>query len=253
MSLFQPAQKATTKARIALAGPSGSGKTYTALAVATGLADGQPIALVDTEHGSASLFADRFAFDTAVMSPPYQVDKYKRAIAEAEQGGYGVLVIDSLTHAWKGEGGVLDQVDAEKKRSGGGANDFSAWKTGDKLWRSLLDAILAADLHVIATMRSKTEWVLEADQRGKQVPRKVGMAPEARDGIEYEFTLTGDIDHAHTLIVSKSRAEQFADAVIEKPGHEFGGQLLAWLRDGKPVADTFQAAGQQNLDGDSDG
>jgi hypothetical protein len=237
VSMFAPAQRRTAKARIAIAGPSGAGKTYTALEVATGLADGGKIAVVDTERGSAALYAGDFSFDVAELGPPFSARKYHDALTAAADAGYAVVVIDSLTHAWKGEGGVLDEVDAAKARNRGG-NDFSAWKDGDKLWRGLLDAILGAPIHVIVTLRSKQEWIIEEDSRGKKVPRKLGMAPEARDGIEYEFTLVVDVDHAHRAVVTKSRCRALADAVIDEPDRKVGETLLAWLNDGEPAPPT---------------
>lgn len=229
MSLFAPAQRSQSRARIGIAGPSGSGKTYTALTIAAGL--GGKTAVLDTERGSASLYAGDFSFDVAELHPPFTAVKYLEALREAADAGYQTVIIDSITHAWKGEGGVLDEVDAQKVRQRGG-NDFTAWKHGDKLWRSLIDAMLAAPLHVIVTMRSKTEYVMEEDSRGRNVPRKIGMAPEARDGIEYEFTLVMDMDHEHRAVVSKSRMREFADAVIDKPGPDVGERIAGWLGEG---------------------
>lgn len=234
MSLFTPATKSSAKLRLALFGPSGAGKTYTALSVASGIADGGKVAVVDTEHGSASLYADLFAFDVAEMSPPFMPSKYEKALAEAAAAGYDVVVLDSLTHAWNGTGGVLEIVDDEKVKQRGG-NDFTAWKKGTKVWRGLLDAIISAPLHVIVTARSKTEYVIEEDSRGKKAPRKVGLAPEARDGIEYEFTLVGEIDHEHRMVITKSRMDSMADRVIDKPGPGFGTEVLSWLNVDRPV------------------
>lgn len=231
VSMFAPAAKRLAKARIGIDGPSGSGKTWSALAIARGLVgDAGRIALADTEHGSAHLYADLFAFDHARIDPPYTVGKYEHAIHVAAEEGYDVLILDTLTHAWKGEGGVLDQVDDAKRRTRG--NDFSAWQDGSKQWRALLDAMLAAPLHIIATMRSKTEYALETDSRGKQVPRKIGMAPEARDGIEYEYSIMLSMDHEHVARVTKSRWSELADAVVERPGKSLGESIAEWLGQG---------------------
>lgn len=237
MSLFAPATKATVKARIGLAGPTGSGKTYTALRLGAGLAgpDGKT-AVIDTERGSASLYSDTFVFDVAVMNPPFQPAKYQRALDEAAHAGYEVLVIDSITHAWSGDGGILDIVDDEARRNQSG-NKFAAWKVGSEQWRALLDAILGAPLHVIVTMRSKMDYVQEKDSRGRTEIRKVGMAPEARDGIEYEFTLVGDLDQAHRLLWSKSRIAALADRVVDRPGEALGTEIRAWLSDDPPQPD----------------
>lgn len=233
MGLFAPARKATAKARIGLAGPTGSGKTFTALRLARGLAgpDGT-IAVIDTEHGSAALYADLFGFDVAVMNPPYSPSKYRMAIGEAADAGYAVLIIDSITHAWNGTGGVLEIVDEEAKRQRG--NKFAAWAVGSEEWKELLDTILGAPMHAIVTMRSKMEYVQQENSRGKTEVVKVGMAPEARDGIEYEFTVVGDLDHRHSMVVSKSRIAAFADRVVDKPGEQVGADIRAWLTEGEP-------------------
>lgn len=233
MNAFTPATKSSARLRLALFGPSGSGKTYTALSVASGLADGGTVAVIDTEHGSASLYADEFAFDVNEMSAPYDPRRYVRGIQMAADAGYDVVVVDSITHAWNGTGGVLELVDDEKARQRGG-NDFTAWKVGTKIWRDLLDVIIAAPVHVIVTARSKTSYVIEMDDRGKSKPRKVGLAPEARDGIEYEFTCVGELDPDHRMVVTKSRMAVLADRVIDRPGRDLGVELLAWLNSDRP-------------------
>lgn len=246
MNLFAPARKSTAKARIGLAGPTGAGKTFTALRLAAGLAGSQgKVAVIDTEHGSASLYADMFAFDVAMMNPPYSPSKYRMAIGEASDAGYDVLVIDSITHAWNGTGGVLEIVDEEAKRQRG--NKFAAWAVGSEEWRELLDTILGCPMHAIVTMRSKMEYVQQENSRGKTEVVKVGMAPEARDGIEYEFTVVGDLDQRHSMVVSKSRIAAFADRVIDKPSEQVGADIRAWLTEDEPdpVEQAFKPAGGQ--------
>lgn len=234
---FAPATKRSAKARITFDGPSGSGKTWTSLEWATVLAgpDGR-IALVDTERGSASLYADRFSFDVIEVRPPYDPRRLIELVQQAEGAGYDVLVIDSLTHFWNGEGGTLDIVDEAATRTRG--NTFAAWKEGTPIQRAMIDTLVGADLHVITTMRSKQEYVLEEGRNGKQIPRRVGMAPEQRTGMEYEFTLVGDIDLNHVTVFSKSRCDLLADAVV-KPGdtQDAAERFQAWLFDGARVAD----------------
>lgn len=231
MSLFAPASRKRSKARVAIAGPSGSGKTFTALQIAAGLANGGKIAVVDTENGSASNYAgDPVEFYSVEMHPPYHPQKYRDAIKDAQDNGFAVVVLDSVTHAYKGDGGVLTIVDQAAARARG--NSFAGWKEGGPEWQRLLDAMIHADIHVVATFRSKTEYVLEADSRGKQTPRKVGMAPEARDGVEYEFTVFAEMDHEHRLVVTKSRCRPLTDVVIERPDDKVGRTLLDWLNEG---------------------
>lgn len=226
MGLFQKAVKTEAKLRLAIAGPSGSGKTYTSLAIASHLAG--PVALVDTEHGSASKYADLFDFDVATMSAPYEPDKYIRAIKEAAAAGYGVIILDSMSHAWNGQGGILDMVEEATKRMKS-SNSFAAWKDVTPVQNRLIEAIVGADIHIIATMRSKQEYVQEPDNNGRVRIRKVGMAPVQRDGFEYEFDIFLDMDINNNAIVSKTRCPALAGKVLDKPGADVAETLKAWL------------------------
>lgn len=224
------AVKARKKARVALMGPSGSGKTYSALSLAVGLADGGPVVVIDTERGSASLYADQFQFDVLELET-FSPDTYTEAIHACAEAGYAVIVIDSLSHAWEGTDGALEQVDNAKARNRGG-NDFTAWKDVTPMQKRMVEAILQCKAHVVVTMRTRTEWVLEKDDRGKSVPRKVGMAPIQRAGIEYEFDLTADLDLEHNLVVSKTRLRFLDQKVIAKPGADLGKAILDDLMSG---------------------
>lgn len=232
---FAPARREGTFARLALAGPSGSGKTWTMLTTLRELSD--KVAVIDTERGSAKKYAGDggFAFDVLEMTHFDPRDLVK-ALAAAGAAGYGAVGVDSLSHFWMGTGGMLEQVDAAAKRSYGG-NSFGGWKEARPLERQMIEALLAYPGHVIVTMRTKTEWVLEQNDRGRQTPKRVGTKPEQREGIEYEFDLVADLDLEHNLIVSKSRIAPLADAVIKRPDGEFGQQVLTWLGDA-PTAPT---------------
>lgn len=227
---FQKAAKTQKKLRMALMGPSGSGKTYTALTLATELAAGGQIALLDTERGSASLYSDRFSFDTCQLED-FNPQYYIEAIEAAAQAGYAVLIIDSLSHAWSGEGGVLDQVNRR------GGNTFTdGWgKVGTPLQNRLMKAILEAPMHVIATLRVKTEYVVEKDDKGKSVPKRVGLAAVQREGVEYEFDLIGVLDLQNTLAIEKTRMVELAGAIITKPDAKLARKIRAWLSDDTPA------------------
>ena len=251
---FQKAVKYGAKLRLALAGPSGSGKTYTALTLACALAGGKPVAVIDTERGSASKYAltkdgQGFEFDVQELTN-YNPQHYINAIHEAEQGGYAVLVIDSLTHAWNSVGGVLEIVDNAAKRTQS-KNTFNAWGEGTKIQNQLIDTVTRSPLHIIVTMRSKTEYVLE-QVNGKSTPRKVGMAPVQRADIEYEFDVYAEMTIENTMIVQKSRCSDLSGQVIEKPGPEVAAALDAWLagepspeRTIAPVQDDTPVSEQQ--------
>jgi hypothetical protein len=230
--LFLPATKAQAKARLALAGPSGSGKTYTALKIATAL--GGQIGCLDTEHGSAAKYANLFGFGHQPFAKPYDPRRLIRALAAAGSQGIEVLIIDSLSHFWQGAGGMLDVVDGAARRNYGG-NTWSGWKDANPIERDLIEAMLAFPGHLIVTMRVKTEYVVEENDKGKKAPRKVGLKPVQRDGLEYEFDVVGDLDLGNTLTISKSRCPALSGAVIHQPGLEVGQQLLTWLQDGAPA------------------
>lgn len=251
MALFTPAVKEQLKARVAIDGPTGSGKTWTALQWARILAgaDGA-VGVIDTENRSAAYYAapptggkqrarwfdPPYTFGHLPVSAPYDPRQLAQLIdqAGAELGDDGVLVIDSLTHYWSGEGGTRDIVDAAAERARG--NSFAGWKEGTPAQRYMLDKIIHAPCHIVVTMRSKMEYILEEVTRNGrtiQQPRKVGMAPEQRSGVEYEFTLVLDMDHEHRLVVSKSRCDEIADVVAPAGrSHEPAEVFAAWLGSG---------------------
>lgn len=224
---FVKAVKHESKLRLAIAGPSGSGKTFTSLAIASAL--GGQVAVVDTEHGSASKYADLFEFDVMELEAPYHPDRYVEAITEAAAAGYKVIVLDSLTHAWNGTGGLLDVVEkaAQNMKT---SNTFAAWKEATPVQNRLIDNIINAPLHVIATMRSKQEYVLEKDEKGYNQVSKKGMAPIQRDGFEYEFDVFLDMDTRNNAIVSKSRCPALTDQVFKRPGADVAAILRDWLQ-----------------------
>lgn len=230
--MFQKATRKQAKARVAIDGPAGSGKTYTSLIAAKSLANGGKIAVIDTERGSASLYADEFDFDVVELNN-YNPRNYIQAIHEAERAGYAVIVIDSMSHAWEGEGGVLDLHDAAVKRQKT-ENSFTAWKDVTPIHREFVDAMLQSPCHIIATMRAKMEYVQEEVNGRKQV-RKIGMAPVQRSGTEYEFTVVCDMDIEHTLTVTKSRCKPIADKVARLPNDTFFNVLRDWLNSGDAV------------------
>lgn len=235
---FKKAVKHEAKLRLAIAGPSGSGKTYTALTLAADLANGGRVAMVDTEHGSASKYADLFSFDTLALGPPYHPSRFVELIVQAAEAGYSVLVLDSLSHAWTGTGGLLeivDQIAARLKTS----NTFMAWKDATPIQNQLVEAILAAPLHVIGTMRSKAAYVVDQVDKGGRsyaVPRKIGMAPIQRDGLEYEFDVFLDMDVENNAIVSKTRCPALTGLVFNRPNSDLSSILIDWLGGSSPSA-----------------
>jgi hypothetical protein len=226
---FKKATKSQAKLRLAISGPSGSGKTYTALAVGKHL--GSNLAVIDTERGSASKYAGDVAdFDVDELTD-FSVQQYLRSMDEAARNGADVLIIDSMTHAWNGKGGILEEVD---KRGG----KFEAWKHASPLHARFIDAILNYPGHVIVTMRSKMDYLVSTTDRGGRKEtkiEKVGLAPVQRDDVSYEFDVWLEMNDRHHANVSKTRCRAIDGSVIEFPGKDLADTLRAWLSDGAPV------------------
>jgi hypothetical protein len=233
------ATRRRAKLRLGMSGPAGSGKTYSALLIAGGL--GGRIGMIDTEHGSGDLYADLLpeGYDILRLAPPFTPARYIEAIHALEQAGVSTIIVDSLTHAWSGEGGSLDRQGKIADKSG---NSWQAWRQVTPEHNALVESLLQSPCHIIATMRAKTEYVQEKDERtGKNVVRKIGLAPIMRDGIEYEFTTFLELDVQHMAFVGKDRTRLF-DGTIFKPGIETGRQLLEWLDTGSDEPVTSKRA-----------
>lgn len=225
---FKKATKTQAKLRLTFDGPAGSGKTYSSLLLAKHL--GGRTALIDTEHGSAAKYANLFDFETLELEE-FSLDTYLKAIEAAKAQGFEVLIIDSLSHAWTGKGGALEEVD----RTTGASKFTGGWRQVTPKHNRLVDAMLAFPGHVICTMRSKMAYVLVKDQKGKEVPQKVGLAPVQREGMEYEFDVVADLSVEGDVSVSKTRCPDIAGSAgllrhADIP--KLGETLKAWLTDG---------------------
>lgn len=231
---IKKAVKQQLKMRLALTGPSGSGKTYTALSIATAM--GGRIGVIDSERSSASRYADEFDFDVIELEH-FSPDSYMKALRLFDAAGYENIIIDSLTHAWNAEGGILDIANGK----------FSGWKDATPAHNALVSAILSSKAHVITTMRSKTEYQVDTDDKTKrQTVKKLGTAPIQKDGVEYEFDIVGDLDWSHTMSISKTRCRVIDGKVFRNPGAEFAGVVAAWLNTGD-VAPVFDPEGPRKM------
>lgn len=228
---IKKAERKQLKLRLCLMGPSGSGKTYSALLLAKGL--GKKILFIDSENNSSTTYADEFNFDIVNIDPPYTIEKYLEAMKAGVDNKYDVIVVDSLSHAWAGEGGLLDQKSGLDKLNPK-SNQFTNWAPITSLHEKFKAYLLHANAHMISTMRSKQEYVIEEDARGKKVPRKLGMAPIQREGMEYEFGVVLDLNIDHMATVSKTRIK-FLDGKAFVPSEEVGRSLLEWLNTGAPA------------------
>jgi len=239
MIQFRKAERSKAKLRLGLSGPAGSGKTWTALIIAKGLRG--KTALIDSENGSGDLYAKSFDYDILGLRAPFKCENYIEAIKAAESAGYDNIIIDSLSHAWAGEGGLLDQ---QGKWADKDKNSYTAWRHVTPLHNALIEAMLQSKCNIIATMRSKVEYVLteETNRAGNKVmvPKKVGMAPVQREGMDYEFTTVFDIDFNHDAKASKDRTALFADPLPFRVTEDTGKLLHDWLNDGKDSVDPCE-------------
>lgn len=241
--MFKRAERKKAKLRLALLGPSGSGKTYSALQIAKGL--GGSIAFIDTENGSGELYAHLCDYDICQIMPPFTPEKYVEAIHAAEQAGYDTIVIDSLSHAWSGAGGLLEQVDQRK----GSGNQFAAWRDITPKHNAFVDAMVQSPAHIVATMRTKTAHEMQRNDQGKMVPVKIGMQPVQRDGLEYEFTVVFDLrQEDHMATAGKDRTSLF-DGQVFKPTPETGQTLRDWLKTGTDPDEAMVAEAKALIDG----
>ncbi|MBD3617446.1 MAG: ATP-binding protein [Gracilimonas sp.] len=229
--MFTKATRKGSHIKLAITGPSGSGKTYSALRLAGGLMPNGKIALIDTENESASLYANDFEFDVSSAEAPYTIDKLVNPVKEALSQDYDVLIVDSASHFWNG---ILEYKDKLDKRGG---NHFGNWAEANKQYDLFLRAILFSKIHVIVCMRSKMEYVIQENEKGKQIPQKVGMAPIMRDGVEYEFTAVFDLDMHHQAQTSKDRTNLFGEKIFQIT-EQTGVLLRDWLNESSGASET---------------
>jgi hypothetical protein len=257
---LKKAQRSKAFLKLGLSSPSGGGKTLGALMIGIGLMNikhpeltpaerWNKIAIIDTENGSGELYVNTNysgarigEYSAVTLQPPFEVGKYTDAIELCAQGGIEVCILDSLTHLWTGEGGLLEQQSAATKRSG---NSYTAWRDITPQLTRFVETMLQTPMHIIATMRSKQEYVQEKDEKsGKTTVRKLGLEPEMRKGMEYEFTTFFEIDESHTAFGSKDRTSLF-DQKYFRIEPKIGETLMEWLDSGV-VKEPVVVATQQH-------
>jgi len=191
--------------------------------------DWSKVALIDTENGSGDLYADLGEYSVITITAPYTPERYIEAIRLCEAAGMEVVIIDSLSHAWAGEGGLLDQQGKLADKSG---NSWTAWRSITPKHNQLVETILSSKCHIITTLRAKMEYVQEKDSNGRTSIRKVGMGSVQRDGMEYEFTVFLELTQEHNASATKDRTSLF-DGRYFTPNEQTGEQLQEWLESGK--------------------
>ncbi|MEV5606978.1 AAA family ATPase [Streptomyces sp. NPDC052225] len=229
---FTPATREQARARIGLQGPAGSGKTKTALRLAEGLAQGGQIGVADTERGSALKYAPvpgkpelgghEFLHLPMDRHDPRDLIQVVRA---AEEQHLAVLVVDSWSHFWNGRGGLLEIVEEAGSQRGAGGT-FGGWRTGNPIEQEMLDALLNFRGHLVVTMRTKGDYVIE----GKKVT-KVGVRAVQREGAEYELDVVMDMVEG-TATVTKTRYAPLDGQVIHHPGEDVAEMILEQLGQG---------------------
>jgi hypothetical protein len=219
-------------AKVALTGTGGVGKTWTALLLARGMAgEHGTIGLVDTEHQTATKYRKYHEFKVCNLDY-YDPKSLITAVARATERGIGALIVDSFSHFWSGAGGILAQVDQKASQSYSG-NNFAGWKDVRPMETEMMSALLSFPGHLIVTMRVKAEYVLETQANGRTKPVKIGLKPEQREGVDYEWDLVGGLDTEHVLTISKTRLHEIdMGESIDRPGIEFGARIAAALREG---------------------
>ena len=223
---IRKAQRKNAKIKMALQGPSGSGKTYSALKIASGMTCWDNICVIDTENNSADLYSELGPYNVLQLEKPFTPEKYILALTECESRGMEVIIIDSLSHEWDGEGGILDI------HSSMAGNSFTNWSKVTPRHNALIQKILGCNAHIITTFRTKQDYVL-TDKNGKMVPEKVGLKSVTRDGMDYEFTIVFDIDIAHNCVASKDRTGLFVSDLPFKASEFTGKRILNWSERGE--------------------
>jgi len=236
---FKPATRRQLKVKIGLMGTAGTGKTWNALAIAEAMAPGGRIGVIDSERGRAEAYASDFKFDHLVLLS-YAPEAYIEALSLANDAGYDVIVVDSISHEWMGKDGVLASVDR-----------FGGWKEATPRHDAFVEALFRLPRNVICTIRAKTQYQVEEverDGRKKQEITKLGVGPVQRDNLEYEFDLLGmcELDHSirlHKSVIAglPSGSILHDDTNARALGREVAFAVNEWINEGEPVAAPIEA------------
>lgn len=219
---FEKAKRSKCKIKVSIAGASGSGKTYSALCVAKGMVSNlNKVAVIDTENGSSHLYSHLGDFSVLTLGAPYSPEAYIMAINEAIKNGYECIIIDSLSHEWQGPGGIID-IHGQME-----GNSFTNWNKVTPRHNALIQKIVNAPVHVIATLRSKTEYIMQ-QKNGKSIPEKMGLKAIQRDDCEYEFTVAFELNKYHVAAVSKDRTGLFQHEPELKLSEDLGKRIIDW-------------------------
>jgi hypothetical protein len=235
---LRQAERKQAKIKMGLQGPSGSGKTFSALLIGYGLTnDWSKIAVIDSENHSADLYAHLGTYKVLNLSKPFSPEIYIEAIELCEKAGMEVIIIDSISAEWEGQGGILE---IHGNMTG---NTFTNWNKITPRHNAFVQKMLQSPCHLIATIRSKQDYVL-SEKNGKMVPEKVGLKGITREGLDYEFTVVLDLDIRHNATASKDRTGMFMDkpqwVITEKTGQ----RIMQWCRAGVDISELIPIINQ---------
>jgi len=241
MTQLRKATRQKAKIRLGLSAVSGGGKTFSALLIAKGITgDMSRVAIIDTENGSADLYAHLGEYNVLPLTAPYTPEKYIAAIKECESAGMEAIIIDSITHEWDGKGGILEISNSMT------GNSYTNWAKITPRHQAFLDAILQSTCHIITTVRRKQDYEMTTNSQGKLVPQKVGLKEVTREGFEYELTMNLELDTNHQATASKDRTGLFTSGIPFTPSEETGRMIKEWCDMGielkpTPIEDRIAA------------
>ena len=228
---LRKAERSQAKLRIGVSAPSGGGKTYSALLMASGMAPWDKIAVIDTENGRGDIYSDLGDYNIITLEAPFSPERYIEAIKSCEAAGMEVIIIDSISHEWEGQGGCLEINEslANAKYRG---NTWSAWNETTPRHRKFIEAIISSTAHVITTVRNKVDTIMTEDKKVK----KVGIKEITREGFEYEITVNFNIDRdTHKALPSKDNTRLFEGHDPFVIDASTGKALIKWMKEGKKV------------------
>jgi hypothetical protein len=204
---------------MALKGCSSSGKSLSSLLIAKGLTNGalSKVVVIDTEN-AIDLYSHVGKFNVLSLNQPFSPESYIKAIDECEKAGMEVIIIDSISHCWN----YLLQLHGAMQ-----GNSFTNWNRITPLQNAFVDKITQSPCHVICTMRSKQDYIIQTSN-GKTTIEKIGLKAIQRNEIEYEFTIVLDIDMTHKAKAIKDRTNLFMDKPAFMITEATGRDILSW-------------------------
>lgn len=223
---LRKATRQKAKIRLGLSAVSGGGKTYSALLIAKGLCgDWSKVAIIDSENNSADLYAHFGDYNVLPLTAPFTPEKYIEAIAQCEQAGMEVIIVDSITHEWEGKGGCLEIVESLGGR-------YQDWSKVTPRHQAFIRAITQSPCHIITTVRRKQDYEMIKDNNGKVKVEKAGLKEITREGFEYELTLNLEMDIRHNAFASKDRTLLFMGKPEFVPNENTGRLIAEWCEQG---------------------